>query len=93
MAKVKKKIGKKAELIFPLEKSNYIIIGIGILVIIAGYIALSVPAVEGFFPLVLAPILLVLGYCVIIPFGILYSKKRKEAQISAKQPGGESQGA
>ncbi len=93
MAKVKKKITKKAELIFPLEKSNYIIIGIGILVIIAGYIALSVPTVEGFFPLVLAPILLVLGYCVIIPFGILYSKKSKKPQLINEQKGGEIQGS
>lgn len=81
MAKVvKSKIHKKTELIFPLEKINYIILGIGLLVIIAGYIALSVPTVEGFAPLVLAPILLVLGYCVIIPLGILYKRKEKSAK-------------
>lgn len=76
MAKVRKKTGKKFEVIFPLEKENYIIIGIGLLVIILGYIALSVQTVKGFFPLVLAPILLVLGYCIIIPFGILYKKSK-----------------
>ena len=43
-----------------------------------GYIALSVPTVEGFLPLTLAPVLLVLGYCVIIPIGILYRPKSKE---------------
>ncbi len=33
-------------------------------------------SVEGFLPLVLAPILLVAGYCVIIPLGIMYRKNR-----------------
>ena len=44
------------------------------LVIIAGYLAMLEGSVEGFLPLVAAPILLVLGYCVIIPIGILYRK-------------------
>jgi len=56
----------------PLQRQNFIILGIGLLVIIAGYVAMSEGSVEGFLPLVLAPILLVLGYCVVIPFGILY---------------------
>jgi len=67
----------KPEEIFPLGRENYIILGVGILVIILGYIALSGSQVEGFMPLTLAPILLVLGYCVIIPLGILYRKKEK----------------
>ncbi len=82
MAKIKSKVHKKTELIFPLEKINYIILGIGLIVIIAGYIALSVPMVEGFRPLVLAPILLIFGYCVIIPFGILYKRKEKTPKTS-----------
>lgn len=78
MAKVRKKLGKKFDIIFPFENINYLIVGIGVLVIIIGYIILYVvQTVEGFFPLVLAPILLVLGYCVIIPFGILYRRKPK----------------
>jgi hypothetical protein len=83
MAKaIKTRSGKKLEVIFPFEKINYTIVVVGIVIIIAGYIALSVPTVEGFFPLYLAPILLVLGYCVIIPVGILYRKKEKPAPIS-----------
>lgn len=50
------------------------IMGIGIVVIAAGYLAMLEGSVEGFLPLVVAPILLVLGYCVIVPFGILYKK-------------------
>ncbi len=80
MAKVEKsKQIKKSKMdeIFPLERENYIILGIGLLVIILGYIALSGNTVEGFSQLTVAPILLVLGYCVIIPIGIMYRKKEK----------------
>jgi hypothetical protein len=31
-------------------------------------------SVEGILPLVVSPILLVIGYCVVIPIGILYKK-------------------
>ena len=58
----------------PLMKENFYIIGVGLAVILAGYLALAKGPIEGFLPLVLAPILLVLGYCVIIPLGILYKK-------------------
>lgn len=64
--------------IFPFERQNYVLIGVGLLSIIAGYIALLEKTVEGFLPLYVAPILLVLGYCVIIPLGILYTRKEKQ---------------
>ncbi len=80
MAKlVKGKLSKKTkgQDVFPFEKENYRIIGVGILFIIAGYIAMSGNVVEGFSQLTLSPILLLIGYCVIIPIGILYRKKEK----------------
>ena len=60
----------------PLGRENLLIIGVGLLIIATGYLALMEGSVEGFLPLVVAPILLVLGYCVIIPIGILYKKKQ-----------------
>ncbi|MEK9139120.1 MAG: hypothetical protein AAB393_18525, partial [Bacteroidota bacterium] len=54
----------------PLAKENYVIIGVGIAVIVAGYLAMLEGSIEGFLPLVVAPILLVVGYCVIVPLGI-----------------------
>jgi len=60
---------------FPLVRQNFIIIGIGLAFIVAGYLALLEGSVEGVLPLVIAPVLLVLGYCVIIPAGILYKSK------------------
>lgn len=79
MAKKVVKKGKTAA-IFPLERENYIILGIGLVVIIFGYIALSGNTVEGFSQLTVAPILLVIGYCIIIPFGIMYRRKAKSPE-------------
>ncbi len=85
MAKIEQKKSKSSKsIIFPLEKQNYIILAIGLVVIVIGYIALSANTVEGFMPLVAAPILLVLGYCVIIPFGILYKVKEKTQEPSTQ---------
>jgi hypothetical protein len=58
----------------PLGRQNFLIIGIGLAIIAVGYLAMIEGSVEGFLPLVAAPILLVLGYCVIIPYGILHKK-------------------
>jgi hypothetical protein len=60
--------------LLPLGRENFLILGLGLVVIVAGYLAMLEGSVEGFLPLVAAPILLVLGYCVIIPLGILYRK-------------------
>jgi hypothetical protein len=81
MAKVEK--GKqlkkgKPDTTFPLERENFMILGAGLVVIVLGYLALSGNVVEGFRQLTLAPILLLLGYCVIIPVGIMYRKKPKD---------------
>ena len=49
----------------PFTRKNYVIFGVAALVILAGYIALSRGSIT------LAPILLLLGYLVLIPWGIL----------------------
>ena len=69
----------KADETFPFDRENYLIIGVGILFIVAGYIAMSGNVVEGFSQLTLSPILLLVGYCVIIPVGIFYRKKEKSS--------------
>lgn len=72
----------------PLGRENYMILGAGILVIVAGYIAMLEGSVEGFLPLVLSPILLVTGYCVVIPVGIMYRKPapRETAPTAVAEP-------
>lgn len=72
---------QRKEMFFPFGKENFIIIGIGIVDLIIGYIFLAQGPLDGFAPMVIAPILLILGYCVIIPYGIL-KKPRKEIEAS-----------
>ena len=84
---------KSVSVPLPFTKRNYQILGLGLLLIVAGYFALSQQPWDGTMPLVVAPILLVLGYCVVIPFGILYREKSSPmptmpegmSQSSAKQ--------
>ena len=53
----------------PFTKTNYIIFLAGVAAISFGYIALGMGSIT------LAPVLLVVGYCVIIPVAILYRGK------------------
>lgn len=70
---------KPAVHILPLAKRNYQILGGALLCIAAGYLALVQKPWDGFLPLMVAPVLLVLGYCVLVPLGILY--RRKDGQV------------
>jgi len=49
----------------PFTKKNYLVFGVGVLSVILGFITLSSGSTT------LAPILLILGYCVVIPISIL----------------------
>ncbi|MFA5404195.1 MAG: hypothetical protein WC358_04610 [Ignavibacteria bacterium] len=64
-----------------LTKKNYMIIGLGILLIVIGYILMAANSVDGFLPTVVAPILLVAGYCVVIPLGILLKDKTVAEEV------------
>jgi hypothetical protein len=70
-----KKKAKRTDILV-LEPINYKIIGLGVLIILIGYLALNTSPWDNPIALNVAPILLVLGYCVIIPFGIIYKKKK-----------------
>jgi len=81
MAKVKtkpkpEKAKEKGTL--PFTKRNWTWLGIGLLVIIIGYIALAKGSIT------LAPILLVAGYCVLIPIAILLGEKKKQEEKAPK---------
>jgi hypothetical protein len=74
-----------AETPFGFNKKNYILFGTGIVLILLGFLFLTSPVFGGGFPFVhpfkggvdgwltmnLAPVLLVLGYCVVIPVSII----------------------
>lgn len=60
----------------PFTVRNYQIFAAGMVVLLLGYWALATGPVDGFFSLSLAPILLVIGYCVLIPLAILFVTKK-----------------
>ena len=68
-----------------LTKKNYLIIALGIALIVIGYILMAANSVDGFLPTVVAPVLLVAGYCVVIPVGILIKDKNLLTDESAVQ--------
>jgi len=78
MAKVKSKLLKSPAFIeyLTLKKVNFIIFGIGILAIIIGFFVMASGDTYSFRSLSLAPIILLIGYLIIIPVAILYRKKK-----------------
>jgi hypothetical protein len=86
MAKVSKEKEKLAKRkikkidILPLEAVNYKILISGVVIVILGYVALGMEPWDGFMALTVAPVLLLFGYCIVIPFGIIY--RRKKTQIA-----------
>jgi len=79
MARVK---GKKEEKFhFPLKKINFVILGIGILILIIGYIFMAIPNnPDDFLTRTLSPILLVIGYLIVIPIGLFYRDKKEQPE-------------
>ena len=77
MAKKTKKTGPRWGLEFPWKRENYLLLFLGIAVIVVGFISLSIGPVDSIWSMDIAPILLFLGYCVILPVAILYRKKEK----------------
>ena len=58
------------------DTENYILFGAGIITIILGYIIMSTGDTYSFQSLSLAPILLFIGYIILIPVALLYKKKK-----------------
>tara|TARA_B100000579_G_scaffold167968_1_gene136648 strand:+ start:199 stop:411 length:213 start_codon:yes stop_codon:yes gene_type:complete len=60
--------------LWSFEKINYLIFGIGLLLIMVGYILMGYGAVNSILSIKVAPFLLFIGYIVLIPIAILYKK-------------------
>ncbi len=69
MGKTKKNKGRFVSLSFRMGKKNLIIMGSGVLSVLLGYITLAKGMVD------LPAILLVLGYCVLLPVGIIWKEE------------------
>jgi hypothetical protein len=61
----------------PFDAKNMRIIAIGIAVIVLGYVVMYVSPTMSDMALTVSPILLLLGYCVIVPMGIMAGARKK----------------
>jgi uncharacterized membrane protein HdeD (DUF308 family) len=75
MAKIVKKEGKGQT--FFWTKKNLYLMGIGLAVLIIGYIFMAQPPVNSIWSLTIAPIILIIAYLIIIPLAIFYRKNKK----------------
>lgn len=69
----------------PFESKNIIFILIGIGIVTLGYIIMGMSETMGFMALDVSPIVLLLGYLVVIPMGIMYGAHRKKVQAQAEE--------
>ncbi|MFQ5825106.1 MAG: hypothetical protein ACE5JB_13715 [bacterium] len=76
----RRKAGRKykAKSDLPFTKRNYQLFSVAIALLILGYIALAQGPADSFWSLTVAPVLLVIGYCVLIPWAIIYSGKNNQ---------------
>ena len=58
------------------DKENYIFFGAGVIIIILGYIIMASGDTNSFQSLSLAPVLLFIGYIILLPTALLYNKKK-----------------
>lgn len=82
-----KAVAKKREVFrgLPYSKTNYIILGAGLVSIVLGFVILSTGNA------IISTILLVLGYIVLTPIALLIIFRRESPQKSVEQPSVESQ--
>ncbi len=88
--KTKKKNVKAAKKSLPSafniywEKTNYLLFGIGLLVVILGFYFMSLGDWNSFSALMISPILLFIGFVIVLPASILYRKKATSQTESVK---------
>jgi len=62
---------------WPFGNTNYILFGAGLSLVIIGYFFMANGSVSSFQSLTLAPIMLFLGYIVVLPIALVYRNKEK----------------
>lgn len=83
MAKVVKKSNLKVAKKLPSpffiywEKSNYLLLILGIILLILGFYAMSIGSWDSPASLVISPVILFIAYVLIFPIAIIYRKKPK----------------
>jgi hypothetical protein len=67
----------------PFTRKNWILFGTALGTIALGYVLLSIGSAEGFLSLTLAPVLLVAGYCALVPAAILVRESPEDTAQGA----------
>jgi len=62
------------------EKKNFYILYLGLGILIIGYYLMAQPPYDSFLSLSLSPIVLLIGYLVVIPLAILYKGKNNSKE-------------
>ncbi len=62
------------------QRTNYLIFGAGIALIFLAYVIMALGETNSFQALTLAPVMLVVGYLVIIPLAIIYRPRRRSPE-------------
>ena len=70
-----RKVQQKKRVDTSLTKQNYYLFGLAVAVLLLGYYFLSQGPADSFMSLTLAPIVLVIGYCVLVPLAIFWRRK------------------
>jgi len=79
----KKRYGRenKSAISIPFTRANYQIFGAAMVVLLLGYVALATGPVDGFVTMTVAPILLVIGYCILIPIALLFTARNGDGKV------------
>jgi len=76
--KSKKAAAKKKGPILAFTKTNYYIFALAIGFLLVGYVFLSKGPADSTASLTIAPIILVIGYCILVPLAIFWRKRAQE---------------
>ncbi len=76
-----KTASKRPSWVLPLTTKNFIYIGAGIAVLLLGFVLLSMGIYTSWdnpLSVSVAPVVLVIGYCVVIPWAIMWRPKNEQ---------------
>jgi hypothetical protein len=62
------------------QLENYLILILGSIIVMVGYIVMIAGDAVSPLSVTVAPIILVIGYCVVIPIGIIFRKKTQKPE-------------
>ncbi len=75
----KKKSVENRGPIVELGKANYVIFGLAVLILAVGYYFLGIGPADSTESLTIAPIVLIIGYVVLVPLAIFWRKRRSSS--------------